>query len=70
MKIMKKMQYTKPELTVVEFRAERGFVASDIIGLPQVGMLEMLYYENNANQETETFTTHDTWLEGSNGFWE
>jgi hypothetical protein len=33
-------------------------------------MLEMLYFENGGDQETETFSIHDTWTEGSNGFWQ
>ena len=66
---MKKMQYIMPELMVVEIRAERGYATSDIIGLPQTGMLEMLYFENGGDQETETFSIHNTWTEGSNGFW-
>lgn len=70
MKNMKKMQYIMPELTVVEVRAERGYATSDIIGLPQTGMLEMLYFENGGDQETETFSIHNTWTEGSDGFWE
>ncbi len=67
---MKKKTYIIPTMTAVEIRAERGYATSDIIGLPQTGMLEMLYFENGGDQETETFSIHDTWTEGSNGFWQ
>ena len=69
--LLGKKTYQSPALTVVAFRAERGFVLSDPIGVPQAGMLELLMLEVGSNrEETETFNTHETWLEGSEGFWQ
>ncbi len=63
---MKKKTYTAPVLTVVEFRSERGFAVSTVV--PEVGTFE-LFYDQPGGQETESFITHDTWTDGSNGFW-
>lgn len=65
---MKKKTYTAPVLTVVEFRSERGFADSTGIVVPEVGTFELLY-DQTGGQETESFITHDTWTDGSNGFW-
>lgn len=64
---MKKKTYTAPVLTVVEFRSERGFASMGIV-VPEVGTFE-LFYNQQSGQETESFITHDTWTDGSNGFW-
>ena len=64
---MKKKTYTAPVLTVVEFRSERGFASTGIV-VPEVGTFE-LFYDQPGEQETESFITHDTWTDGSNGFW-
>ena len=63
---MKKKTYTAPVLTVVEFRSERGFAVSTVV--PEVGTFE-LFYNQQSGQETESFITHDTWTDGSDGFW-
>ena len=56
-------------MAVVEFCSEKGFADSNIIGLPQDGMLELLIYQNGSG-EMETFQEHSTWTEGSEGFWQ
>lgn len=67
----RKQTYQSPTLTIVEFRAEQGYVLSDPLGIPQDGMLELLMLESvNSREETESFTQHEYWTEGSNGFWE
>lgn len=66
---MKKKTYTAPVLTVVEFRSERGFADSTGIVVPEVGTFELFYGQETERQETESFITHDTWTDGSNGFW-
>lgn len=67
---MNKKPYITPMLVTVEFRSERGYAVSGIIGVPEVDMLELLYYQEGSNQEMEPFNNHGTWTEGSNGFWE
>lgn len=53
----------------VEFRCERGYAESSFIDVPSVDMMELLFEQENNSRETESFSTHDTWTEGSNGFW-
>ncbi len=68
MKAMKK-PYISPSLTIVEFRTERGFATSG--DFPQAGMLLLLFNPNSTpSYETETFSTHNTWTEGSDSFWD
>ena len=69
MKTMTRKPYIAPELAVVEVCSEKGFANSNIIGLPQDGMLELLIYQNGSG-EMETFQEHSTWTEGSDGFWQ
>lgn len=62
---MDKKPYISPSLTIVEFRTERGFATQ------QAGMLLILFNPNNTpSYETETFSTHNTWTEGSDSFWD
>lgn len=66
---MHKQPYIPPTITVVAFRSEKGYANSGgIIGVPQEGLIELLNYESGS-QETESFIPHDTWTDGSNGFW-
>lgn len=66
---MKKKTYTAPVLTVVEFRCEKGYADSGVIGVPQEGLIELLNYESGS-QETEVFSVREGWGdEPSNGFW-
>lgn len=65
---MQKQPYITPAITVVEFRSERGFASTGIV-VPEVGTFE-LFYNQQSGQETESFITHDTWTDGSNGFWQ
>ena len=65
---MKKKTDAAPVLTVVEFRSERGVAVSTGIVVPEVGTFE-LFYNQQSGQETESFITHDTWTDGSDGFW-
>lgn len=67
---MSKNKYTPPILTVVEFCAERGYAESVENIVPQAGMLQLLFNQASPGRETESFETHSTWTEGSNGFWE
>lgn len=66
---MQKQPYITLAITVVEFRSERGFAVSTGIVVPEVGTFE-LFYDQQSGQETESFITHDTWTDGSNGFWQ
>lgn len=65
-KPMKKKAYVMPAVTVVEFRSEQGFAAS---GAGGVDLVDLLFFQDGS-QETESFSSHGTWTEGSNGFWE
>ena len=66
---MNKQPYITPAITVVEFRCEKGYAVSGVIGVPQEGLIELLNYENGS-QETESFIPHDTWTDGSDHFWD
>lgn len=67
---MHKQPYIPPTITVVEFRSEKGYADSGVIGVPQDGLIELLNYENGS-QETEVFSVHDGWGDApSNGFWD
>ncbi|MBR6049207.1 MAG: hypothetical protein IKP83_03480 [Bacteroidales bacterium] len=55
--------YEAPQLTVVSFRAERGYAISTL-GLN----LWELNPEIDNQEQMESYTMHDTWLEGTDGF--
>ena len=68
---MEKKTYIAPALTVVTFRAERGYSLSGTPeGTPRDGFLELMFMDNDNYQETETFSQHSTWTqENSSSFW-
>ena len=55
-----KNQYIAPELTVVEFKVERGYVLSNFA--------DLLFWESTDNEQVEAYQEHDIWNDG-NGFW-
>lgn len=65
---MQKKEYTPPILTVVSFRVERGYAEST--GMDMMGLFPILISQNNQSYETELFSPHPTWQEGSDSFWE
>ncbi len=56
-----KQQYTAPELTIVQFRVERGFNTS---GTPLEGFMQLFDVEYEERTQ-ETWSEHSTW--GSDG---
>ena len=68
---MDKKPYISPSLTVVEFSAEKGYAESQENIVPSAGMLLLLFNQNSTpSYETETFSTHNTWTEDSDSFWD
>ena len=70
---MKKEKYIAPEVTVVEFRQETGYLLSGGNGTPLDGRIELMMYEegNNNYRETEVFSKHNDWVQGnSSSFWD
>lgn len=65
---MQKKNYTPPILTVVSFRTERGYAQSPGLGL--TGLLPILISKNDQSYETEVFSSHPTWEEGTDNFWD
>lgn len=55
------MLYEAPQLTVVSFHTERGYALSAV----ELNLWEL---EVDDQQQMESYTQHDTWLEGSDGF--
>lgn len=67
---MSKQPYIPPTLTVITFRSERGYAMS--CGSEITAHLELMFANNESEyQETEVFSTHNTWNNSSsNSFWE
>ena len=65
---MDKQTYIAPHLTVVTVPCERGYSGSD----QALGILQLLWLTNGNNdyREMETFSTHDSWTENSENFWQ
>ena len=60
---MEKKQYLKPELTVVTFRQERGYVISG-------ELRDLMLLDETDSHETESFTVRSGWDEEHSGnFW-
>ena len=57
-----KKEYTAPELTVVTFRAERGYALSGILA-------QMMLWESAQLSQMENFETGNDWNSGSDNFW-
>lgn len=60
-----KKEYIAPQLTVVTFRTEQGYAASNIFS-------SLVFWEEldmPGEEHVESYTDHDVWNDG-NGFWE
>lgn len=57
-----KKQYTAPQLTVVEFKSEKGYAASTLTSLSFWDVSLM------TTGQVEDYTQHDTWT-SEGGFW-
>lgn len=60
-----KREYTTPQLTVVSFKAERGYAVS---GTPLTGFLELFDSNTSESQTQESWTEHDTWNSSGDNF--
>ncbi len=60
-----KKQYIAPQLTVVTFKTERGYVAS---GTPVTGFLELFDRETAEAQTQESWSEHGTWDNSGDNF--
>ena len=59
-----KKAYTPPCLTVVSFKAERGFALSGLFG-------EFIFWDDSeGSDQMENYSTGNGWNEGSNHFWD
>lgn len=58
-----KKEYTAPALTVVTFRAERGYVISGLVD-------QLMFWEDNSQNSMENYETANDWNSGSNHFWD
>ncbi len=67
---MTKKKYTPPILIVASFHVERGYAESGGGLVSQMGFLQLLFYQGNPSREIESFNTHSTWTEGTDGFWQ
>ena len=72
---MNKKTYTPPRLSALKFPNERGYSASNPIGIPKLTFLELLFGDEmpapSSIRETETFNVHSTWNEDySSSFWD
>lgn len=56
---MEKRRYTRPELTVVSFRNERGYELSYTHQL--AAFIEIISYESPVYREMESFGNRDGW---------
>ena len=71
---MDRNKYTKPLLTIVSFRTERGYASSIIeaIGNPLQDQIELMFMaesdNNDSYHETEVFDEHNTWRQDNDGF--
>ena len=55
-------QYTAPQLTVVTFKAERGYALSTPL------FDELLFWETEQSEQVEAYADHEVWNDGA-GFW-
>lgn len=68
-----KAMYLPPQLTAVEFKAERGYAESS--NLPLVDELNLLLYDEHnqpsSQSNVEIYDVHNDWGQGSgNHFWD
>lgn len=68
----KVMRYEAPRLTVVRFRAEGGFAVSG--GGETINSLNLWqvveYSEPEQHQPFQSYETHGSWTQGTDGFWQ
>lgn len=62
----RKKSYEAPRLTVVGFKAERGYAASGPFELDEF----LLWDNDQSTEQMESYTTGNGWNEGSNHFWD
>ena len=55
-------KYMAPQLTVVSFKVERGFTASNPI------LDQLIFWDNDPSEQVEDYTEHSIWNDGD-GFW-
>ena len=67
MKEKKKQSYLSPELTVVQFRVERGYAASEPVNLSIFDL--SLSQEQGNNQADESRTDGGYWGNGDENSW-
>lgn len=58
-----KKAYTAPVLTVVTFKAERGYVLSGLVD-------QLMLWENDSQDSMENYETGNGWNSGNNHFWD
>ena len=58
-----KKEYTAPALTVVTFKAERGYVLSGLVD-------QLMLWENDSQDNMENYETGNGWNSGNNHFWD
>lgn len=63
-----KQPYEAPELTVVSFKVEQGFVGSGPFG--SLIFWDHIIEDIDDEQQVEDYTTGHNWHSGSNHFWD
>lgn len=66
---MAKKDYIAPKITTITFKNERGYATSGAFSTAMLLIMTDRIGGGGANQETETFSVHDDWTEGSGNFW-
>ena len=59
-----KKTYMAPQLTVVSFRVEAGFLNSQVMDLQLINFNDM-----QEEEQMETYSTHSGWNTNDNHFW-
>lgn len=71
---MSRLSYMPPQLTVVTFRAERGY--ADSVGDPlAIDQLNLWMYEDGVvmqgrENHVEIYQVGNNWVDGDNHFWD
>ena len=63
---MKKKPYTQPKITVVTFAVERGYADSFAL----TSLLFKDYEMNETTQAAESFSSHGSWTNDTDHFWD
>ena len=69
---MTKKAYTRPCITVVRFRSERGYASSIIVNPPDLQidlMINQQIDEMNYHNSIQDFEYHSTWIDDDGSFW-